>query len=276
MSLRILALLPEARCAPAALEAAAAAARIDPGASITALHVLTDPLRLHGSEEEIAFQRLREPIEGTAEDRARATQAEYDRWLDAAPPGTGARIRYEELAGTEEDVVAKQGRNAGLVAMARPANLDSHDAFHAVIFLTGTLLLLAPADWKAEAGARLERHMLVAWKETSQARRALAGALPWLKAAGQVTLLTVAKGGREPDPSDALSLLEQAGVRAERLSGEPVEGRTSARILATAQEIGASAVVMGAYRHGPMLEWALGATTKRTITGTHIPLFFAH
>lgn len=276
MALRIIALIPEASCANACLEAAAAAARVDSSAEILALHVKTDPMHIFSSDEEVAFQRLREPLEGTAEERACATKAEFDAWLASAPADVKQRIEYEELVGAEEETVLKESHKADLEVLARPKNLDGHDAFHSAIFLTHKPLLLAPAHWKAEGGARLERHMLFAWKQTPQARHALAGALPWLRAAERVTLLTVHKEGHELDPSEAISALEQDDVRVELMSGQPIDGRTSARILETAEEIGASSIVMGAYRFGTMFEWALGATTKRTITGTKIPLFLAH
>lgn len=71
MMAQILALVPEASCTRACLEAVAAAAHIDPTAQIVALHVKVDPLHIYSSDEEVAFQRLRESQEGTAEERAR-------------------------------------------------------------------------------------------------------------------------------------------------------------------------------------------------------------
>ena len=65
-------------------------------------------------------------------------------------------------------------------------------------------------------------------------------------------------------------------IKAERISAKPIDGRTSARILATADEIDASLIVMGAYRFGSLIEWALGATTQRTIAQAKIPLMLAH
>ena len=160
--------------------------------------------------------------------------------------------------------------------MARPHNLDGHDAFHAAVFLSRTSLLLAPADWTADAGPRIERHILVAWKQTGQASRAVDGALPWLRRADKVTVLTVEKQGQHVDPTRLLEALSREGIKAERISAKPIDGRTSARILATADEIDASLIVMGAYRFGSLIEWALGATTKRTIAHAKIPLMLAH
>lgn len=272
----ILALVPEASCARGCLEAAAAAARIDPAAEIVALHVKVEPMHLYGSDEEVAFQRLRESQEGTADDRAREARRAFDEWLVAAPPEIAARVRFEERVGAEEEMVQRESAAARLLVMARPHNLDGHDAFHAAVFLSRKPLLLTPAQWQVEAGGRIERHMLIAWKENEQARRAVAGALPWLREATKVSILTVRKEGQQLDAAKLIEMLRSNGIIGDLLTAEPIEGRTSRRLLATAREIGASSLVMGAYRHGSMIEWALGATTRRTIEQSAIPLFLAH
>jgi nucleotide-binding universal stress UspA family protein len=274
--MRILALIPEASCARASLAVAASAARLHPGTEIAALHVRVDPLKIFSSDEEVAFQRLREPREGTAEQRALETRRAFDDWLATVPETLARTVEYHEVAGAEEESVIRASEAADLLAMARPHNLDGHDAFHAAVFRSRKPLLLAPADWEAKAGPHIEQHMLIAWKETEQAYQAVAGALPWLRTAGRVTVLTVTKEGQPLDTAGLMALLADAGIAAEALRREPILGRTSAQIVATAAEIGASAIVMGAYRYGSIIEWALGATTKRTIAEANVPLLLAH
>lgn len=271
----VLALVPEASCARASLDAAASAARSQELAHVLALHVRVDPMKLHTSDEEVAVQLLRDSHEGTAERRAQETRDEVESWMRTAPPELSKLVEYKELVGGEEDEVVRESRTAELLVMARPHNLDGHDAFHAAVFLSHKPLLLAPSDWTSEAGPRIERHILIAWKQTGQANRAVEGALPWLRTADKITVLTVEKG-QPIDPGPLLQLLAREGIEANHVSAEPIEGRTSARILATAQEIDASLIVMGAYRFGSLVEWALGATTQRTVAQAVIPLMLAH
>ncbi|NNM77693.1 universal stress protein [Sphingomonas sp. ID1715] len=273
---KILALIPEASCTRGCLEAAAAAALVDPGAEIVAFHVRVDPMHIYSSDEEVAFQRLRESQEGTAEARARDARREFEAWLASASPQIAERTHFKEAVGAEEETVQHESAAARLLVMARPRNLDGHDAFHAAVFLSHKPLLLAPAHWKNEAGGRIERHILIAWKQTEQARRAVAGALPWLRKADKVSILTVTKEGQQLDTAKLIETLAAERVAADLLRAESIEGRTSRRLLATAEELGASSLVMGAYRYGSMVEWALGATTRRTIAETTIPLFLAH
>lgn len=274
--MRILALVPEASCARACLEGAMAAARSQTDAHVVALHVRVEPLKLLTSDEEVAIQRLRDAREGTAEHRADETRSHVEKWKQAAPPELARLVTYEEVVGGEEEEVLRASRSADLLVMARPTNLDGHDAFHAAVFLSRKSLLLVPADWQSEGGADLERHVLIAWKQSNQAVRAVEGAMPWLRGAAQVTVLTVHKPEQHTDPSRLLEVLSRESIRAKLVEREPIDGRTSARILATAEEIGASLIVMGAYRYGSLVEWALGKTTHRTIAQSKVPLMLAH
>ena len=274
--MRILALVPEASCARACLEAAVAAAKSQPNPKVVALHVRVDPLHLLASDEEVAIQALRGSREGSAEQRADETRVRVENWKRSVPPHLSRLVTYEETDGGEEDEVIRASRDVEIVVMARPSNLDGHDAFHAAVFLSHKALLLVPPDWESGAGAKLERQVLVAWKGSNQALRAVNAAMPWLRKADKVTVLTVRKEGQNIDPSNLLERLSDEGVRAEAVTADPIDGRTSARILTTAEEIGASLIVMGAYRYGSLVEWALGATTQRSVSQTTIPVLLAH
>ena len=61
-----------------------------------------------------------------------------------APPELSRLVSYEEVVGGEEEENAPASRNADLLVMARPNNLDGHDAFHAAMFLSGSRSCLRP------------------------------------------------------------------------------------------------------------------------------------
>lgn len=274
--MRILALVPEANCTRACLDAAAAAAGSQKGGHVVALHVRVEPLKLVTSDEEVAIQRMRDAREGTASKRASETRAHVEEWKRLAPPGLSGLVTYEEVTGSEEEEVLRASREADLLVMARPKNLDGHDAFHAAVYLSGKPLLLVPSDWKPQAGCDLGSHPLIAWKDNEQAVRAVEGAMPWLKTAATVTVLSVRKPGQPADAPRLLERLEKEGVNADLVEAEPIDGRTSARILAAARDVEASLLVLGAYRYGSLVEWAVGATTRRTIAQSRIPMILAH
>jgi len=43
-----------------------------------------------------------------------------------------------------------------------------------------------------------------------------------------------------------------------------------------AKAIGAHMLVAGAYRHGQLLEWLMGGTTRHMLAAAELPLFLAH
>ena len=274
--MEILALVPEAACVRACLDAAVAAARSQHNARVIALHIRVEPLKLLASDEEVAIQRLREAREGTAAKRANETRDHFHEWMRSTPPELARRVAYEETEGSEEEEVIRASQTAEILVMARPSNLDGHDAFHAAVFLARKPLLFVPPDWRSDSNTILERHVLVAWKESNQAVQAVEAAMPWLRKANKVTVLTVRKEGQPGDATKLLDALSREAVNAEWISAEPIDRRTSARILAVAEEIGASLIVMGAFRYGSFIEWALGATTQRAISQTKTPLLLAH
>ncbi len=272
--MRILAVVAEAPTARACLEGAWAAAGIVDDAVIEVLHVKVDPKKLVEAPEEIAIQKLREEKEGTADRRALAVKAEFDAWLASHPEIPGQRIRWVEKVGPEETVVRAEARDADLTVLARPHDLDAHDAMHTLVYGAERPLLM-PADWQWASGHKFARHMAIAWKDTPQARLAIQGAAPWLAHAADVTVLTVGEDAKEI--AAATALLKQLGITYRQVAVEAHKGKDLAdQILAAATEAGADTLVLGAYRHNEIIEWALGSTTREIISKAPMPLFLAH
>lgn len=275
MTMRIVAILAEAMTARACLEGARAAALVEADAQIEALHVKVDPDKLVEAPEEIALQRLREQNEGTAEDRAIAVRAVFDRWLSEQTEADRARVQWREEIGAETDKVLQEAKTATLLVLARPHDLDAHDAMHAILFST-TRPLLIPPDWSASKGAGLDGHIIVAWKPTTQARQAVESAGPWLQRAAKVTILLIDERSTPDGLAEIHGTMKQLGVLAKDVVIRPDASDPAVQILKVAREVGADALVMGAYRHSNIVEWALGGTTRSILAKADIPLFLAH
>jgi nucleotide-binding universal stress UspA family protein len=274
MAMRILAVLAEARTAHACLEGAWAAAQVDTAATIEALHVKVDPDKIVEAPEEAAIQKLRERQEGTAEDRARAVKDVYNQWLGTHAEADG-RIELSEIVGVEQDVVLHEAKTASLTVLARPHDLDAHDAMHALLF-DAARPLLVPGSWRTAGQAAFAAHMAIAWKSTPQARRAVDGAALWLRAAKKVTVISITeKDSRDIFEIDAL--MRELGVTVGHVCVPIQKGAALAsQILTAAGDISANALVIGAYRHSELIEWALGSTTKELLAAADIPIFLAH
>jgi nucleotide-binding universal stress UspA family protein len=106
------------------------------------------------------------------------------------------------------------------------------------------------------------RNIVVAWKNTREARRAVADALPLLSGAESVTLLQVREPGSETDSiNDLHQLLACHGIRATIRIVEP-ELETEVDLVRLAREAKSDLIVAGAYGQSRLREWAFGGVTR--------------
>ncbi|TIO06390.1 universal stress protein [Mesorhizobium sp.] len=119
--------------------------------------------------------------------------------------------------------------------------------------------------------------VLVAWKDTREARRAMADALPFLAKANEVVVATIdtdRDGSIRNSLVDVAVYLEHHGIKArtELISGE-ADGD---RLLTFARSIHADLIVSGAYGHSRLREWAFGGVTRTLIEESGISRFMSY
>lgn len=269
--MKLLALVVEAGTVRACLDAAITAARVDPFATIEALHVVVDPERLVTSSEEVQIQRLRERTEGSARQRADAAQAAFVAWTAGTGDAT-PKVNWKSVTGAEEDMVIQEAEDADLIILARGHDLDSSDAQHAALLATGKPVLLVPGNWSAR-GLSFS-HMAVALSDTPVTDDAIRGAMPWLRAAERVTALRI---GDEKDRALTLAdRLREEGVPNELRVVAPKGSDRGVQIVEEARAIGADVLIAGAYRHSRLVEWLMGGTTRHMLAAADLPLLLAH
>ncbi len=118
------------------------------------------------------------------------------------------------------------------------------------------------------------RSVLVAWKDTPQARRAIADALPLLRKAKNVTIVQIPEGdGDVPAAAacvrDVAGWLSRHGVSAaERVPELNAPKDPAVQLEEIAGAAGASLIVAGAYGHSRFRELILGGVTQYVVTQT--------
>jgi len=124
------------------------------------------------------------------------------------------------------------------------------------------------------------RSVLVAWKDTVEARRAVSDALPLLRKSTQVTIAEIIE--YEADRTAALSRvgdvaawLSRHGVRASEQVPEQ-RGDAAMQLERIASNVGAGVVVAGAYGHSRLSEWILGGVTRRLINPSNRCSLLSH
>lgn len=118
---------------------------------------------------------------------------------------------------------------------------------------------------------------LVAWNGTIEASNALRAALPLLKLAESVHVLSVdeAKGLDFP-ALGASQYLSQHGVHAERSTSDAGGREIDEVLVATARKLGASYMVMGAYGHSRAREYVFGGVTRNLLKHCPLPILMSH
>jgi nucleotide-binding universal stress UspA family protein len=153
--------------------------------------------------------------------------------------------------------------------------------------------LLSPKDMVMQAGRPLLvvpdavdwldlRSVLVAWKNTTEARRAIADSLPLLRLAKEVTVAEILEEGDgraavERRVGDVVAWLARHGIAASQRIGEvKLEGGTGAALDRIAASVGAGLIVAGAYGHSRFRELILGGVTQYLVTQTARCVLLSH
>jgi len=160
--------------------------------------------------------------------------------------------------------VARASRAADLiVAGAAPEWKDNayRDASIGELVITsGRPVLLAASHRPQLAGERV----LLAWKDTREARRSMSDAMPFLEQAKEVVVLEACAkedaADAETRTADVAAALIRHGVRA---TAKVVAGSGDGQgILDQADACGADLIVAGGYGHSRMGEWVFGGVTR--------------
>ncbi len=173
--------------------------------------------------------------------------------------------------------VAQLARHFDLSVVGQPPSGDARMSLvEALLFESGRPVVIVPAIFR---GAVKLDTILVAWDGGKEATRAIAGAMPILRAARAVQLITIV----EPHKRGAVDLpgfnitrhLARKGVHAElkRITSDLDAGNT---LLSHAADVGADMIVMGAYGHSRWRELLLGGATRQLLHSMTTPTLLSH
>ena len=187
--------------------------------------------------------------------------------------------RVDTLPASAGRALSAETRTADLFLGTRPYG-DPAGQSHieeAVLFGSGRGCVLVPPGGQPPRGYN---SVLVAWKETREAARAVAEALPFLARAQQVVVTLVEEHGaseqqRIETGADIGRYLSRHGVSAEirKLSGWDNTGEA---LLNEARATGADMIVMGGYGHSRFREWVLGGVSRYVMSNAAVPVLVAH
>jgi nucleotide-binding universal stress UspA family protein len=122
-------------------------------------------------------------------------------------------------------------------------------------------------------------NILVAWKDTREARRSVVDALPLFKLATQVTVVEICDESEvemaEQRLADVLAWLVRHGIAAKSVVSVSVD-TDATQLSSIAKQQSADLVVAGAYGHSRLREWALGGVTDELLRRADLCALLSH
>jgi nucleotide-binding universal stress UspA family protein len=217
-----------------------------------------------------AFEEDRKQIERqikNAELEFRNAMAGLNRGVDWT-----ARTCLEPLAA----LVAEQAVAADLIVVPLDGGPDAVDETRQVdlcdlVMRAGRPVLLVPA---AQPSGAFER-VLVAWKDTREARRAIADALPILAKATALTVVAIEDGGDTAAARTSVARVQawlgRHGIAAQT-KVVPATQANGPQLAGISRETRADLIVAGAFAYSRQGRWILGGITSELLGGTQCAL----
>jgi nucleotide-binding universal stress UspA family protein len=195
--------------------------------------------------------------------RAGDARAFSSGWLDNAP--------------ASDLFVGSHGRVFDVIVLGKPGrdrNGPRLSTLEAGLFDSGRPVLIAPPVPRPQIGT----NVLIAWNCSTEQARVTAFAMPILKRASRVVVLTVEGGAAVPGPTgeQLCRYLQLNEVPAKPLT-VGLEGRlTGEVILAHANALGCDLLIKGAYTQSRLRQMIFGGTTRYILSNAQLPVLMAH
>jgi nucleotide-binding universal stress UspA family protein len=248
-------------------------------AHLTGVYVVTDPSPssfvqgyLPGDVVDMLQQQARERA-----DAALARFAEVAKRNQISFEARSDRVLYTAMA----EALATNARYADLVILGQ-ADPDGADVPRYLpeeaTLSSGRPSLVIPYIGPA---ATLGQRVTVAWDASREAARAVNDALPLLKRAQAVGVVTVNPSaqpfghGEQPGADIALHLARH-GIKVEVQRVESRDVDVANTILSHIADRSSDLLVMGAYGHSRLRELVLGGVTRTILHDMTVPVFMAH
>ncbi len=192
-----------------------------------------------------------------------------------APPAAPSWA-WNSSAPSGQDFVGSYGRVFDIIVLARPGEewqSPSMVTLESALFESGRPVLISPPD----SPRSLATNILIAWNRSTEQARATAFAMPLLRLAQRITILTV-EGSTVAGPSgvEMARSLRMNGCAAEPMTLTAGKRNAGEVILAKAAELGCDLIVKGAYTQSRLRQMIFGGTTRDILAHAKLPVLMAH
>lgn len=273
-------LLVHLDASPQAVQRLEAARRIgqSQGAAVTALYAVTPRLMELAFAPEVgpgiaaALRDIDDELRKharTAFEQSLATPGVHVAWAEV--PDDPVTAAFAQQALYADLLVLGQHDPSGTPSSGVPP-----DFAETVMAASGKPALILP--YIGSLSSVMGENVVVAWKPTREAARAVRAAMPLLQRARRVVILSGSGNDEriEGSPLDLNGYLKLYGVEATWHHQEGESEELGELLLSRAFDFEADLLVMGCYGHSRAREWVLGGTSRTVLRSMTLPVLMAH
>jgi nucleotide-binding universal stress UspA family protein len=207
-------------------------------------------------------------------ERLEQLKATFQRIVGANPRGT----EWRSSTSFPTEFISAQARAADLLVIGQA--LLPGDEFHtydpgSVILAAGRPVLIIPRGMRQFQPS----NVLIAWKDTREARRAVRDALPFLKQAQSVCIAMANPGDSqraEAQIADVVQYLEHHDISVSRQIATVADENEGNILVELARKHDSNLIVAGAYGRTRLSEWIFGGVTRHLLLTSPVPCLFSN
>ncbi len=194
----------------------------------------------------------------------------------AAAGETGSKLKWLEWRSAidlPETFIASEARSADLVIVGRaPSPMDICRGLDpaAAVLRVGRPMLVAPPSVDTLKAERI----LIGWKDTREARRALRDSLPLLHEAKSVAVVEACDDSMEAPAqqhvADVARYLTRHPISVGSATASAAKHGIANHLINLARAEGADLIVTGAYGHSRLGEWIFGGVTRELLASSPV------
>ena len=247
------------------------------GAHVIGLHIRQGFQAPAFTDAGLAMDALYQTYEAAVKADEAAAAATFRKAIGTMSSSSEWRVTDDQA----DDALIAQGRYADLIVVgqsnpdgpptAAPANLAEK-----VAMASERPVLVVPHIGVAKPPGKAA---MLCWNGSREAARAAAGALPLLKAADKVIVLTIdpvkTSDGDVPG-ADVAEWLARHDVKVTVQRDSAADSDVGGVILSRAADHDVDLIVMGIYGHSRMREMVLGGASRTLLASMTAPLLIAH
>lgn len=222
-------------------------------------------------------------VRQSMEQRLDAQRAAESSFGEAASAAGVTRLEFRAPAGDAYHVATIHARYADLAVLGQPEReafdyAFANDLAHSVLMGSGRPVLLVPYAGGIET---LGERVLIAWKDTREAARAVRDACPLLVAASFRQAVTVVPHDDEPieefvAENELRKFLALHDIQTDVKRIVAPDASAGETVLSQAADVSADLIVMGGYSHRRIRELIWGGMTRTMLKTMTVPVLMSH